>query len=51
MDDSHFLIEFRSENECLAAINKCQKSSQILNSSQEMFKNSQNGWIEMKPYH
>lgn len=51
IDDSHFLIEFRSESECLSALNKKCLKPQTYLSPQEMFRHSNKGWIEMKPYH
>lgn len=51
IDDSHFLVEFRNENECLSAINKKNKAQKMFFNSQEMFKVSNKGWIQMRPYH
>lgn len=51
MDDSHYVVEFRNESECLTAINKYHKSRDIYFTSQDVFKSSKYGWIEMKPYH
>jgi hypothetical protein len=45
IDDSHFLVEFRNENECLSAINKKSKAQKMFFNSQEMFKVSNKGWI------
>ncbi len=45
IDDSHFMVEFRSESECLAALNKYRTAINGYFSSQDVFKNSNKGWV------
>lgn len=51
VDDSHFLINFRNQEECLLALNKCKlRKDQMFKSLQHLFEVSNEGWIELVPY-
>lgn len=51
IDDSHFVINFRTQEDCLSALNKCKlRKGQMFKSPQHVFEASNEGWIEMVPY-
>lgn len=51
MDDSHFLVEFRNKEECLAVINKLKIGGKDkFNSPHKLMELSDNGWVELTAY-
>ena len=50
VDDSHLLVNFQNEKDCLAALNKNNLQHKCFSSPADVRRESQNGWIIMRGY-